>query len=127
MVKWDNLALTFTTLFFSFPFFQHTKFNLAPRGFGRSSYRLAEIIQASVNRFDSFDNILVVENYMYVVFIQVGRLPIYIYDVFQWTAYEGTEVAIDEFGFVSQLGQANVLADRLVQVNERIIRLVTSL
>ena len=64
---------------------------------------------------------------MYVVFIQVGRLPIYIYDVFQWTAYEGTEVAIDEFGFVSQLGQANVLADRLVQVNERIIRLITSL
>ena len=48
--------------------------------------------------------------------IQVGRLPVYIYDVFQWTAYEGTEIAIDEFGFVSQLGHADVLAERLVQV-----------
>ena len=48
--------------------------------------------------------------------IQVGRLPVYIYDVFPWTAYEGTEIAIEEFGFVSQLGHADVLAERLVQV-----------
>ena len=70
------------------------------------------------NHFERYDNILLRDKEMYADCIQVGRLPIYIYDIFQWTAYEGTEIAIEEFGFVSQLGQANLLADRIMQVNE---------
>jgi hypothetical protein len=41
-----------------------SKYNLAPRGFGRSSYRLAEIIQ-------------------------IGRIPVYLYDDISWLPYEG--------------------------------------
>ena len=37
-------------------FLQHTKFNLAPRGYGRSSYRLAEIIQVLEVIFDYYSN-----------------------------------------------------------------------
>jgi hypothetical protein len=40
-----------------------SKFNLAPRGFGRTSYRLAEIIQ-------------------------IGRIPVYLYDDISWLPYE---------------------------------------
>lgn len=44
-----------------------TIFNLAPRGFGRASFRLAEIIQ-------------------------IGRIPVYLYDDYPWIPYEGTEI-----------------------------------
>ena len=54
-----------------------TSINLAPRGFGRTSYRLAEIIQA-------------------------GRLPAYLYDDIKWIPYEGTEASIHNFGFVGR-------------------------
>ena len=58
---------------------QKTKFNLAPRGFGRTSYRLAEIIQ-------------------------IGRIPVYIYDDASWLPYEGTELALSTFGFSGRMG-----------------------
>jgi hypothetical protein len=51
-----------------------TKFPLAPRGYGRSSYRFTEIIHA-------------------------GRCPIYIYDDFPWIPYQGTNASIDKYGF----------------------------
>ena len=41
-----------------------TKFNLAPRGFGRTSFRLAEIVQ-------------------------LGRIPVYLYDDYEWLPYGG--------------------------------------
>ena len=41
------------------------KFNFAPRGFGRQSFRFSEIIQ-------------------------LGRIPIYVYDDIPWIPYEGT-------------------------------------
>jgi hypothetical protein len=46
-----------------------TKFNLAPRGFGRTSFRLAEIIQ-------------------------MGRIPIYLYNDVAWLPYLGTNVSL---------------------------------
>lgn len=65
---------------------QNTKFNLAPRGYGRTSYRLAEIIQ-------------------------IGRTPVYIYDDYSWLPYEGTELAISNFGFSGRMGSlAKVVA-----------------
>jgi hypothetical protein len=41
-----------------------TKFNLAPRGFGRTSFRLSEIVQ-------------------------LGRIPVYLYDDYEWLPYGG--------------------------------------
>jgi hypothetical protein len=43
-----------------------TTFNLAPRGFGRASFRLSEIIQ-------------------------LGRIPVYLYDDYPWIPYDGSE------------------------------------
>ena len=57
-----------------------TMFNLAPRGFGRTSFRLAEIIQ-------------------------IGRIPVYIYDDEPWLPYAGTYISFEQFGYV--LGPKN--------------------
>jgi hypothetical protein len=48
-------------------------------GFGRTSYRLAEIIQ-------------------------IGRIPAYLYDDIPWIPYEGTNASIETFGFIGQRG-----------------------
>lgn len=48
---------------------QNTQYNLAPRGWGRTSYRLAEIIQ-------------------------LGRIPIYIYDDHEWLPYRNSNISI---------------------------------
>jgi protein-S-isoprenylcysteine O-methyltransferase Ste14 len=52
-----------------------TLFNLAPRGFGRASFRLAEIVQ-------------------------LGRVPVYIYNDVPWLPYAGTPAGCDNLGFV---------------------------
>lgn len=44
-----------------------TKFNIAPRGFGRTSFRLTEIIQ-------------------------MGRLPVYLYTDIPWVPYGGNVI-----------------------------------
>lgn len=51
-----------------------TKFNLAPRGFGRTSYRLTEIIQ-------------------------IGRIPVYLYDDNEWLPYGDSNISVKSFGF----------------------------
>ena len=53
-----------------------TKFNLAPRGYGRTSYRLAEIVQ-------------------------IGRIPVYMFDDVLWLPYIGTNASVESFGFSS--------------------------
>jgi hypothetical protein len=55
-----------------------TKFNLAPRGYGRSSFRFSESIQ-------------------------MGRVPVFMYDDIPWVPYNGTEIAAETFGFVCGL------------------------
>lgn len=67
-----------------------TKFNLAPRGFGRTSFRLAEVIQT-------------------------GRVPVYIWDDTPWLPYEGTEMALSTFGYVGKMGEHNKLAREIQQ------------
>jgi len=54
----------------------HTKFNLAPRGFGRTSFRLAEIIQ-------------------------IGRIPIYLYSDVPWIPYPGTNISMENFAYLA--------------------------
>jgi hypothetical protein len=65
--------------------------NLAPRGYGRSSYRFAEIVQ-------------------------VGRIPVYMFNDFPWASYEETPAAISEFGFQSQQGNAVNLVEAIYAV-----------
>ena len=49
----------------------YTLYNLAPMGMGRASFRLAEIVQ-------------------------MGRIPVYIFEDFPWLPYEGTgEIVLD--------------------------------
>lgn len=68
-----------------------TKFNLAPRGFGRTSYRLAEVIQ-------------------------LGRLPVLLYDDVPWIPYMGTNASIQAFGFAGQSGHLGQMVDKLLSV-----------
>ena len=56
---------SFPFLLFSFFSRSMTMFNLAPIGMGRASFRLGEIIQ-------------------------LGRIPIYLYEDFPWSPYEGS-------------------------------------
>jgi len=50
-----------------------TKFNLAPRGYGRSSFRYAEAIQ-------------------------MGRIPVFLWDDYPWIPYAGTNLSADRIG-----------------------------
>jgi hypothetical protein len=50
-----------------------SRFNFAPRGYGRSSFRYAEIIQ-------------------------MGRIPIFLWDDIPWIPYQGTPISIEHYG-----------------------------
>jgi hypothetical protein len=50
-------------------------YNLAPIGMGRASFRLAEIIQ-------------------------LGRIPIYLYEDYPWSPYEGSGIYIRIFIYI---------------------------
>ena len=69
-----------------------TKFNLAPRGFGRTSYRLAELVQ-------------------------MGKLPVYLYSDAAWLPYQGTEYSVAVFGISSKRGQGKHLARKLLTIH----------
>jgi len=59
---------------------------LAPRGFGRSSYHLSEIIQ-------------------------MGFIPVYVYDDKEWLPYRNTSVgAVQNFGFSLRINQVRAWA-----------------
>lgn len=65
-----------------------TAFNLAPRGFGRASFRLAEIIQ-------------------------LGRIPVYLYDDAPWAPYERSALSVDHVGYKGKLGHLGELVRML--------------
>jgi hypothetical protein len=65
-----------------------TKFNLAPRGFGRTSFRLSEIVQ-------------------------IGRIPVYLYDDYPWIPYAGTNISVASFGYVAGTNDFASVAGRL--------------
>ena len=65
-----------------------TTFNLAPRGFGRASFRLAEIIQ-------------------------LGRIPVYLYDDAPWAPYERSPFGVEHVGYQGQLGRLAALVRHL--------------
>ena len=71
----------------------HTKFNLAPRGYGRTSYRLAEIIQ-------------------------IGRLPVYMYNDVSWLPYAASPADVGFFGLVGKRFHMHELANAMAQLTD---------
>ena len=71
-----------------------TKFPLAPRGYGRSSFRFSEIVQ-------------------------FGRSPIYVYDDYSWLPYSGTNASIEVYG-IQVCNKANMddLASALANISD---------
>lgn len=61
---------------------ESTKFNIAPRGYGRSSFRFVESIQ-------------------------MGRLPVWVYDDIPWIPYEGTNISVLTYGFAGGINEYN--------------------
>ena len=59
-----------------------TKFNLAPVGMGRATFRLQEIIQ-------------------------IGRIPVYLYEDFPWLPYEGSGYSPADLGYVMKTDSLN--------------------
>jgi len=74
----------------------YTAFNLAPRGFGRASFRLAEIIQ-------------------------IGRIPVYLYDDHPWLPYDGSPIGPKAIGFLAKGGNLGKLAQTLTRVTNATI------
>jgi len=63
----------------------HSQFSLCPRGYGRTSFRLAETVQ-------------------------LGRIPIYVYSDVAWVPYADM---FEKFGYMSQVGKVADLAKKL--------------
>eukprot|EP00808_Paulinella_micropora_P012851 g42455.t1 len=68
-----------------------TKFQLCPRGYGRTSFRLAEVIQ-------------------------LGLIPIYVYDDFEWAPYSDW-ANVQDFGFSVQMDNYLHLLDSVAKLN----------
>ena len=71
---------------------QTSKYNLAPRGYGRSSYRFAEIVQ-------------------------IGRIPVYLYDDMKWLPYQDTNISLSTFGFIGRMNYMGRLYLHLLRTN----------
>ncbi len=69
-----------------------TRFNLAPRGYGRSSYRVAEIVQ-------------------------MGRIPVVLFNDVAWLPYDHTALDFRQFGLVGKAGQMGVLMKQIVEMS----------
>lgn len=70
---------------------EDTLFNLAPQGFGRTSFRLAEVVQ-------------------------VGRIPVYIYNDVPWVPYVGSPLSVYELGYVGRVRHLEPLIKHLAQI-----------
>lgn len=68
-----------------------TLFNLAPQGFGRTSFRLAEVVQ-------------------------VGRIPVYIYNDIPWVPYVGSPLSVYELGYVGRVHHLESLIKHLANI-----------
>eukprot|EP01039_Chlorochromonas_danica_P004126 gene4126-4525_t len=73
---------------------KNTKFNLAPRGYGRSSFRFAESIQ-------------------------LGRIPVFLYNDIPWIPYQGTKFSVEYYGYVAGLtSKENTLISLVKNISE---------
>lgn len=68
-----------------------TLFNLAPPGWGRTSFRIGEVMQ-------------------------LGRIPVYIYDSLPWLPYEGTEVGLQAVAVLGREQDIDDIVRRILQI-----------
>ena len=73
-------------------FIGNTTFNLAPRGVGRTSFRLTEIIQ-------------------------IGRIPIYVHYFDPWIPYHGSVIDYHTIGYMSTFDELETLIKRLSKIS----------
>jgi len=73
-------------------FIANTTFNLAPRGIGRTSFRLSEIIQ-------------------------IGRIPVYVHHDDPWIPYNGSDVDYHSIGYMSHFDDLDELVQRLSKIS----------
>lgn len=76
-----------------------TPFNLAPRGYGRASFRMTEIIQ-------------------------IGSIPVYLYDDFPWIPYAGSYASISSIGMLGKKGKLQSLVKKIIQISANATKLV---
>lgn len=74
-----------------------TKFNLAPRGYGRTSFRFAEAIH-------------------------LGRIPVFLYTDLPWIPYQGqgsttTNISIENYGFVANADQIPAVIETIKKMS----------
>ena len=62
--------------------------NLAPRGYGRTSFRIVEAVQ-------------------------MGLIPVYLYDDHDWSPYKGTAAHVSNFGYVVHISNFKTFAQRI--------------
>jgi len=74
---------------------------LAPQGFGRTSFRLAEVVQ-------------------------VGRIPVYIYNDIPWVPYVGSELSVYELGYVGRVRHLEPLIKHLAQIKHEKLDTINS-
>jgi len=70
----------------------NTTFNLAPRGIGRTSIRLSEIIQ-------------------------IGRIPIYVHQDDPWIPYNGSDIDYHAIGYMTTFDELEILIKRLSKIS----------
>ena len=68
------------------------KLNLAPRGYGRTSFRLIESLQ-------------------------MGLVPVYVYDDHDWSPYKGSEANIRNFGFAVNISEFESFVQDMAKKN----------
>lgn len=69
---------------------QKSRFNLAPSGYGRSSFRFTESIQ-------------------------MGRIPVLMYDDTPWIPYRNTSISVEVFGFIAGLRGSDDTIEIMIQ------------
>ena len=69
---------------------RNSTLNLAPRGFGRTSFRLVECIQ-------------------------MGLIPVYLWDDHEWAPYRGSPAYVGSFGFSMHIDQLGDFANRTLR------------
>jgi hypothetical protein len=79
-----NFDIIKSLLFYALWYSANTTFNLSPRGHGRASFRTAEIVQ-------------------------IGRIPIYLYDDHPWIPYEDSPYSLYHIGYVVRWSEVSSL------------------
>lgn len=74
-----------------YPFRSSTLFNLAPPGWGKTSFRIGEVIQ-------------------------LGRIPIYVYDSVPWLPYAGSVFDIEQVGILCKEMEVDQMVEKILRL-----------